>query len=134
MGYLLCHPLGLPMKPPPVVSRQDGIRASLLEASDQHLQEAEGASDQLGAAERLQAAAVLQVVLLNKVVDAHGRVAVRHVESTPCRREEAGMGVDIPISTAAGRCFSALLGPTPGQQSSTKMIPNQQFSDYFHVT
>lgn len=105
MGYLLSHPLGLPVKPPLVVSRQDGICASLLEASDQHLQDAKGASDQLGAAERLQAAAVLQVVLPNKVVDAHGRVAVCHVESTPCRWQMAAIGVHILISTAAGRCF-----------------------------
>lgn len=72
------------MKPPLVVSGQDGVCASLLEASDQHLQAAEGASDQLGAAERLQAAAVLLVVLLDEVVDAHGGVAVVHVESTAC--------------------------------------------------
>lgn len=57
--YLRSHPLRLPMKPPPVVSRQDGICASSLEAADQRLQAADGASDQLGAAERLQAAVVL---------------------------------------------------------------------------
>lgn len=92
------------MKPPLVVSRQDGICASLLEASDQRLQAADGASDQLGAAERLQAAAVFQVVLLDEVVDAHGRVAVGHVESTPCGWEMAWIGSYVLISTAAGRC------------------------------
>lgn len=110
------------MKPPLVVSGQDGVCASVLEASDQRLQAAEGASDQLGAAERLQAAAVLQVVLLDQVVDAHGRVAVSHIESTPCGWETARIG------------FYGEPGPLPGQQRSMTIMPNQQFSDDSHVT
>lgn len=93
------------MKPPLVVSRQDGVRASLLEAVDERLQAAEGASDQLGAAERLQVAAVLPVVLLNEVVDARGRVAVRHVEPTPCGRETPLIAYCALVSTAAGGCL-----------------------------
>lgn len=82
--------LGLPVEPSPVVRGQDGVRPPLLEAADQRLQAAEGASHELGTAERLQAAPMLPVVLLDQVVDAHGRVAVSHVEATPCGAE---MGV-----------------------------------------
>lgn len=85
------------MKPSPVVSRQDSVCASLLEAADQRLQAAGGASDELGAAERLQAASVLQVVPLDEVIDAHGWVAVSHIESTPCRGQ-----MDFIGSTTAG--------------------------------
>lgn len=108
MRYLRWHPLCLPVKPPPVVSRQDGVCASSLEAADQRLQAADGASDQLGAAERRQAAAALQVVLLDEVVDARGRVAVGHIESTACGGQTACIGFYILISAAAGRRFRPL--------------------------
>lgn len=75
------------MEPSHVVSRQDSVCTSLLEAADQRLQAADGASDELGTAERLQAAVMLQVVLLDEVIDAHSWVAVSHIESTPCGGE-----------------------------------------------
>lgn len=75
------------MEPPLVVSRQHRLGPSLLEAADQRVQAADGASDELGTAERRQAALMLPVVLLDEVIDAHSRVAVRHIESTPCGAE-----------------------------------------------
>lgn len=75
------------MEPSLVVSRQDRVCTSFLEAADQRLQAAEGASDELGTAERLQAAAMLQVVLLDEVIDARSWVAVSHIEATPCGAE-----------------------------------------------
>lgn len=98
--------LCLPMKPPLVVSRQDGICASLLEASYQRFQAADGASDELSAAERLQAAAVLLVVLLDQVVDAHGWVAVGHIESAPCGW---GDGLDWFLRSHFNNCRSLFL-------------------------
>lgn len=70
------------MKPSFVVGGQDGIRAPPLEAGDKGLQAAERPSDELVAAERLQAAVILRVVLLDQVIDAHRGVAVCHVEPT----------------------------------------------------
>lgn len=81
------HLLSLPVEPSLVVSRQDSVCTSLLEAADQRLQAADGASNELGTAERLQAAVILHVVLLDEVVDAHSWVAVSHIESTPCEGE-----------------------------------------------
>lgn len=73
------------MKPPVVVEGQDGVRTSLLEAADEVFQAGNGSSDELGAAERLQAAAVHSVVVLDQVIDAHCRVAVSYVKTTACR-------------------------------------------------
>ncbi len=73
-----------PVQPPFVVRWQHSVGASVLEAADQSLHAADRSSDELRAAERLQAAAVLHVVALNDVIDAHGGVAVRHIESTAC--------------------------------------------------
>jgi len=70
------------VQPPLVVGGQDGVGAPPLEAADEGLQAAGRAGDELVAAERLQAAAVPRVVLLDQVVDAHRRVAVGHVEAT----------------------------------------------------
>lgn len=53
------------MKPSLVVDGQNSIWASLLEAADEVLQAVDSASDELGAAERLQAAVMLSVVLLD---------------------------------------------------------------------
>lgn len=74
-----------PMQPSLVVGGQHGVGAPLLEAADEGLQEADAAGDDLSAAERGQAAALLGVVLLDQVVDAHGGVTVGHVEPTACR-------------------------------------------------
>lgn len=74
-----------PVKPSLVVGGQDSIWASLLEAADEFLQTVNSASDELGAAEWLQAAVMLSVVLLDQVIDAHRWVAVCHIESTACR-------------------------------------------------
>ena len=76
------------MKPPVVVHVQDGIRSSLLEAVDEVFQTGNGSSDELRAAERLQAAVIHPVVVLDQVIDAHCRVAVSYVKPTSCREQQ----------------------------------------------
>lgn len=73
------------MQPSLIVDGQDGVRTVLLKASDERFQTVYRASDEHGAAERLQTAAVLPVVLLDQVIDAHRRVTVGYVDAAPCR-------------------------------------------------
>lgn len=75
----------IPVEPSLVVGGQDGVRASLLKAADQRLEAADSPSDELSAAERLQAAVILHVVPMDQIVDAHCRVCVGHAEATACR-------------------------------------------------
>lgn len=74
------------MDPSAVVRGQHCVRAPLLEAADEALQAADGASNELGAAEWLQAAAVLRVVALDQIVDADRGVTVGHIETTAWRQ------------------------------------------------
>lgn len=73
------------MNPSLIVGGQDSVRASLLEAADEDLQTADSASNELAAAERLQTALMLYVVLLDQVIYAYCWVAVCHIEPTACR-------------------------------------------------
>lgn len=75
----------IPVKPSFIVDGKDGLWTSILEAADEGLQTGDCPSNELAAAERLQAAAMLSVVLLDHVIDAHCWVAVCHVEATTCR-------------------------------------------------
>lgn len=72
------------MEPPLVVRGQDSVGAPPLKAADEGVQAGEGPGDELGAAEGLQTAAVLDVELTDQVVDADGRVTVGDVEPTTC--------------------------------------------------
>lgn len=72
----------LRVKPPVIVDRQDSNWAFLLKAADEVLQAVQTQSDELGAAEWLQAAVILGVVLLDQVIDAQCWVAVCHINTT----------------------------------------------------
>lgn len=71
-----------PVKPSFIVSRQNSVWASLLETGDESLEAIQSESDELRAAEGLQAAAVLCVVLLDQVINAYCGVAVCHIKAT----------------------------------------------------
>lgn len=73
------------MKPPLVVGGQDSIRTSLLKTVDEGLQAGNSPSYELGAAEWLQTAVVLHVVLLDQVINTHCGVAICNIEATACR-------------------------------------------------
>lgn len=76
------------MKPPFVVGGQDGVRAPMLESADEGLQLGHCQCNKLCTAEWLQVADILFVVLKDQIVDAHGWVAVCHVEATACETHE----------------------------------------------
>lgn len=76
------------MEPSLVVRGQDRLWASLLEVVNKGLQAVDSSRDELGTAERLQATAVLQIVRLDQVIDAHCWVAVCHIKPAACREEE----------------------------------------------
>lgn len=77
-----------PVKPPFVVGGQDGVRAPLLESADEGLQLGHCQCNKLCTAEWLQVADILFVVLKDQIVDAHGWVAVCHVEATACETHD----------------------------------------------
>lgn len=71
-----------PVKPPFVVGGQDSVRAPLLESVDEGLQLGHCPCNNLCTAEWLEVAVILFVVLKDQIVDAHGWIAVCHVEAT----------------------------------------------------
>ena len=74
----------IPVKPSLIVDGQDSVWASTLKAANEGFKAVKCPSDELGAAECLQAAVVLSIVLQDQVVDAHSWVAVCHIEPTTC--------------------------------------------------
>lgn len=82
--------LHLRVKPSLIVGGQHSIWASLLKTADEIFQAVQTAGDELGAAEGLQTALILCVVLLDQVIDAQRWVAVCHINTTTYRSHHVG--------------------------------------------